>query len=93
MTPNESTASIGPHPAASRPSHAKLIAWLLCAALAVLLAAWLAAVLATPSIGSAFTKPHPGFPAEVIPGGAIVLVQLAVAVVVSFVRSRSRNSG
>jgi len=95
MTANEPTTEpTGAHSAASRPSHARqIVAWLLCAALAVQLAAWTAAALATPNIGSAFTRPHPGFPAEVIPGGAVWLVQFAAAVIVFCWRAHRRSAG
>ncbi|HTZ23358.1 MAG TPA: hypothetical protein VMC83_05135 [Streptosporangiaceae bacterium] len=94
MTANESTTGrTGPHSLPSRPSHARMtVAWLLGAALVVQLAAWISAALATPNLGSAFTKPHAGFPAEVIPGGAIWLVQFAAVVIVFFWRARSRKA-
>jgi hypothetical protein len=94
MTANASTAGRpSPRSPASGPSRARpIVAWLLCAALAVQLAAWIAAALATPDLGSAFIKPHPGFPAELIPGGAIWLTQFTLAVIVFFWRARRRKA-
>jgi hypothetical protein len=84
MTANETTIeSPSPHPAASQPSRGRLIfIWLLYAALAVQVAAWVAVALTTRDIGAAFTKPHPGFRDEVVLGGGIWLIQFALVVLV-----------
>lgn len=80
MTTNETTLE-SPNPAAARMSRGRLAAiWLLDAALVVQVAAWIAIALTTRDITAAFTKPHPGFRAEVIAGGGIWLIQFAAVV-------------
>jgi hypothetical protein len=67
--------------------------WLLDAALAVQVAAWIVAVLTASNFRSAFGQAHPGLHATLVIGGAIWLSQFAlVVVVVAHVRSRRQFS-
>jgi hypothetical protein len=89
MTANETTIET-PSPAAARMSRGQLIAlWLLYAALAVQVAAWIAVAATTHDIGAAFTQPHPGLRDVLITGGGIWLVQFAAAVFVGHWRVRA----
>jgi hypothetical protein len=66
---------------------------LLYAALAVQVAVWAVIAAGTGSVTSAFTQPHPGFPADIVAGGAFWLVQFALVVVLFHKRALSRPAG
>jgi hypothetical protein len=83
-----------PRPAAARPLRSRRITVLLLyAALAVQVAVWAVIAAGTGSVTSAFTQPHPGFPADIVAGGAVWLVQFALAVVLFHKRALSRPAG
>jgi putative copper export protein len=80
-----------PRPAGARPLRTRRIAVLLLyAALAVQVAVWAVITAGTGSVTSAFTQPHPGFPAGIVAGGAVWLVQFALVVVLLHKRALSR---
>ncbi len=81
-----------PRPAASRRTRRNAVL-ALYAALAVQVAAWIAIALHVSSVKAAFTQPHPGFPANLLPGGAIWLVMFAMVVVLCHKRALGRSAG
>lgn len=81
-----------PRPAASRRTR-RITVLALYAALAVQVAAWVAIALHVGSVTAAFTQPHPGFPANLLAGGAIWLVMFALAVVLCHNRALGRSAG
>ena len=84
---NASHAShAGPaHPAATPPSHLRIVLLILYPALVAQLAIW-SSLAAHVGFAAAFAQSHPGTEAAVVVGGAIWLVQFTIAVVAATIR-------
>lgn len=78
------------HPAGTPPAHLRTALLVLYAALAAQLAIW-GSLAAQVNLTAAFTQAHQGTEASVVAGGAIWLVQFALAVAAATVRYRRYN--